>query len=767
MEQNRLSDVEKERLRVFIEDVSDGFYETDLKGKFTFFNDGLCRIFGRDRRELRGSNFRDFMDEENARRAADQMQELHRSAPSVPSMIRWEIIRPDREIRILEISAGLITDARGKTTGYRGIARDRTAYESAKMSLKESEAQALALYRKSRRAERRWRALLDFLADPVFVFNRDGTVDYLNPAFEKTFGWTLAELKGKRIPFVPDDLKDSVREGEKRLYAKGLVHGNLTRRLTKDGRTLDILLSGAIFYEEGERDPAGQILILRDITREKRVEETNETLYRIAGALPRFRNLDDLLEYIAQESKSVLNTEGATVILLDEKKREFFFRVALLDDERAERKMREIRFPVEKGVAGQVYRTGRALVVPDTEESPYFYSAVDRQAGFQSRSLLDVPIRTRQGMIGVLCAINKKNGGFDETDVELLSAVGATVAPYIENARIHDELKSSYENVRSLNRARERVIHHLSHELKTPLSVLSASLSLMKSRCNTYRHEIGESFDRIFQRMDRNLNRLLEMQYRIEDILRENDYRPFHVLDAILAAGTDLIETYAEETIDAESFAESLRQRIRERFGPGDLSAERIELDRFIEDALTRLRPKFAHRTLSVLTRIASDAVIRIPRDVLGKVFSGLLRNAVENTPDGGRIAVRVRTGTAGPEMEITDFGVGIPEADRRLIFKSPFTTREPLQYASKRPYDFYAGGMGFDLLRMKFFSERYGFSIRLVSDRCRYLTGPSTLCPGDISACDHCESVETCLVSGGTSVIVGFAPDTEAAPPT
>ena len=79
----------------------------------------------------------------------------------------------------------------------------------------ESEELAQCQYEASRRAEQRYRAFLNFLPDPVFVFNLDGSVSYLNPAFEKVFGWTLAELKGKRIPFVPNPTRPKHAKGSR------------------------------------------------------------------------------------------------------------------------------------------------------------------------------------------------------------------------------------------------------------------------------------------------------------------------------------------------------------------------------------------------------------------------------------------------------------------------------------------------------------------------------------------------------------------------
>ena len=260
--------LQEQRYRVLIEDVADGFYEADLRGNFLFFNDAFCRIFGYAREAIQDRNFREFMDAENAAVAYDAFNRIFREGGSV-SNITWEILRAGQERRYLEISANLIVDEQGQKTGFRGIARDVTDKHLAELALKESQACALELSETSRRAEQRYRAFLNFLPVPVFVFNLDNTVSFLNPAFEQVFGWTLEELRGKIIPFVPEECKSETREGVRRLYQEKIVHDFETKRLTRDGRLLDIIIDGAIFYDENNR-PAGQVITLRDVTREKR-----------------------------------------------------------------------------------------------------------------------------------------------------------------------------------------------------------------------------------------------------------------------------------------------------------------------------------------------------------------------------------------------------------------------------------------------------------------------------------------------------------------
>ena len=744
--------LKEDRYRVFVEDMADGYYETNLRGDFVFFNDAFCQIFRCRRDELQGRNYRDFMDPENSDAAFKSFNAIFRSGIGLVD-IHWEIIRKDGATRILENSANLIFNEAGEKIGFRGISRDVTATYRAREDALEAESLAHCLYEASRRAEQRYRAFIRFLPDPVLVLKMDNTVSYLNPTFEETFGWSRKEMEGQKLPFVPEDLKDEARRGVKRLFRERTVQHFETKRLTKEGRLLDVLLSAAVFYDE-QNAPAGQVVILRDITREKRTTRSNEALFRIAGALHRFRRLDDRLEYITREVKDLMAVGGALVILIDDETNEFYFRVASMDDTEAGKKMQEIRYPLSEGVAGEVYRTGKPIIVPDAYKSPYFIKEVDQKAGYSTRNMLDVPIQLEDKMIGVLGAVNKKNGDFDEADVTLLCTVASMVALPIENARINEALRRSYEEVRSLNRAKDRVIHHLSHELKTPLSVLSASLELLRKKVGD---DTDPTTNRILARADRNLQRILDMQYQIQDILRERHYQTYLFISDLLDSATDVIETFAEAEPGGEKLAASLRRRIESVFGPVEAPSEEIHLDWFAAELIDNLRSKFSHRTCRLEAHFEKVHPILIPVDVLSKIIIGLVRNAVENTPDGGLIQVFVRNHASGTQFVVKDYGTGITEENQRLIFENYFTSYDTMTYASRQPYDFNAGGKGFDLLRMKIFSERYHFKIEMDSKRCPHIPDSFEHGPGDIDTCEHCESEADCLDNGGTTMTVTF----------
>ena len=650
--------IPQDRYRVFLEDIADGFYETGLQGDFVFLNRAMCRIFGYPEDEVLGKTYRAFMDSHNAHIAFEDFNNIYRTGRQ-DAVIVWEIIRRDGQRRTLEISANLIYDEGGRKTGFRGIARDMTEKYRAQAALEASRKRAHKQHLASRQAELRYLAFLEFLPDPVFVFNLDHTVSYLNPAFESVFGWSLAELEGKRIPFVPDHEKAKTIAGLEDLRRDKSIRGFETQRLTRDGRLLDIILDGAIFYDQNNQ-PAGQVVTLRDVTREKRLSRSNQALFRIAKALHRFRQLDDRLKFITREVQSLMDIRGASVILLDEEKQEFFFRVAAYEDRELGERMREIRFPADKGVAGEVYRTGKPLIVPDTAKSPHFFKMVDHKAGYRTHNMLDVPLRLEDRLIGVLCAVNKKTGNFDQTDVELLGTIANMVALPIENARINEALEKSYDEVTSLNRAKDRVIHRLSHELKTPVSVLSGSLALLARKAG---ETAPEGFHRVLGRAQRNLQRILELQYEIEDILRTGEYATHRMLHALLDVCSDELELLVTEALtetsaNVDAIVEGIRNRIDTLFAPVDVVSEAVSLEPALRAITEGIVPDFDHRQVRLVLTLKPVPLVEIPPVVLEKVVTGLVRNAVENTPDQGVVEVGLYDAADGPLLTVRDSGV-------------------------------------------------------------------------------------------------------------
>ena len=115
----------EEKYRTILENIEDGYYEVDLVGNLTFFNDSLCEMLGYSTDELMGMNNREFMDDETAKAVYQTFNQVYRTGKPAQA-VDWELIRKDKDKRIIEASVSLMSDSAGEPTGFRGIARDIT-----------------------------------------------------------------------------------------------------------------------------------------------------------------------------------------------------------------------------------------------------------------------------------------------------------------------------------------------------------------------------------------------------------------------------------------------------------------------------------------------------------------------------------------------------------------------------------------------------------------------------------------------------------------
>jgi signal transduction histidine kinase len=457
---------------------------------------------------------------------------------------------------------------------------------------------------------------------------------------------------------------------------------------------------------------------------------------------------------VNDEVKRLVDAEGSVVLLLDEKKQEFLVLGAAYDTMETEKRIKEIRFPLDQLMAGKVVTTGEPLIVSDTSVDRRIHEERDKKLGYKTRNLALVPLRTRERITGVLCAINRKTGEFERADLESLNTIAGTVALSIENARVSEELRRAYQEVTSLNRAKDKAINHLSHELKTPVAILSSSLNLLTKRMASLPEDTWKP---TLERIKRNLERILEIQYEVDDIMEDKQQKTYGLLTLLLDQCVEELSSVVAEETGQEPLFQRIKDHLDRAFGPKEAKPERLRLDQEVQARLDFLKPLFSHREVRVLSQLEAVPSIFVPPEVLNKVLDGLIRNAVENTPDEGKIEVGVQKKGQGALLIVRDYGVGIPEEAQKRIFEGFFTTRDTLAYSSKRPFDFNAGGKGADLLRMKIFSERHHFQIHMASTRCKHLPEESDVCPGRISQCPLCSKIEDCHQSGGTIFTVYF----------
>jgi PAS domain S-box-containing protein len=115
----------EEKYRTILENIEDGYFEVDIAGNFTFFNDSLCRMLGYSKDEMIGMNNRNYTDQENAKKLYQAFNKVYTTGEPINGF-GWEVVAKDGTKLFGEVSVSLVKDSKGKPTGFRGIARDIT-----------------------------------------------------------------------------------------------------------------------------------------------------------------------------------------------------------------------------------------------------------------------------------------------------------------------------------------------------------------------------------------------------------------------------------------------------------------------------------------------------------------------------------------------------------------------------------------------------------------------------------------------------------------
>ncbi len=245
--------------------------------------------------------------------------------------------------------------------------------------------------------------------------------------------------------------------------------------------------------------------------------------------------------------------------------------------------------------------------------------------------------------------------------------------------------------------------------------------------------------------LERNVNRLFEIADETGEILRaSHDLEASGLMDEMDRLGQRM-ESLAEVPDEMRAHMREVRQWVGRHMSGSRGVFRLIELLPFVESTVERVRRQAARkRDVPIVIEGGEKALyISMNQAILREVLEALLKNAIEATPDGGRICVRLEERAGKAWVHVIDTGVGISDADQPYIFDGLFHATETDLYTSKRPYDFGAGGKGLELLKVKVYSKRYGFEVSMSSKRCAHVPTEGDLCPGDAASCPHAQSAK------------------------
>ncbi|HSB71259.1 MAG TPA: GAF domain-containing protein [Candidatus Methylomirabilis sp.] len=385
---------------------------------------------------------------------------------------------------------------------------------------------------------------------------------------------------------------------------------------------------------------------------------------RIGAAISSELDLDALLRTISETTSHLLQAERSTVFLVDRAQGGLWSRVA----QGLERE--EIRIPLSAGIAGMVASTGTPVRISDAHTDPRFNPEVDRRTGYQTRSILCVPMRNPQGqVIGVFQVLNKRGGEFTPLDEQLLTSLSSQAAVAVSNAQLYDEVQRAYTQLQAVDRMKSEFLNTLSHELRTPLApILGYTEILLSGGMGA----LPATSIRGIQAIDESAKRLLRM---IESLLA------FVRLDQ------------GEVALNREPvYISSLFARLVESFR-GRVAEQKLQLG---VDAAEDLPP-----------------ILADPQELM-TALTHLVDNATKFTPAGGTVTLGAKPvegegGQPAVEMAVQDTGVGIPPDLQDRIFDRFY------QVDSSPTRQF--GGVGIGLAVVKQIIEAHGSRVLVDSE--------------------------------------------------
>ncbi|MGD8813241.1 MAG: ATP-binding protein [Anaerolineales bacterium] len=336
-----------------------------------------------------------------------------------------------------------------------------------------------------------------------------------------------------------------------------------------------------------------------------RVLHRYERLIEIATDLVSSLELNTILEHIVHAAKELTECQSASLLLFDPQTEKLYFEAAT--DQFIEQRG-QLALPTKNSIAGWVFTYGESALVNDVLQDPRFYAEVDVLTHHQTESILCVPLRLKQKTLGVIEAVNKKEGLFDEDDARILQAVATQASIAIENNRLFIQ---------------SDLIAEMVHELRSPLTALTAAGHLLQ------RSDLGDE--------------------------QRNKLR----------------QTILNEALRLDTMAGGFLDLARLESGRAHFIREPVHLGGLVEECLEIIRPQADAEMITLETDLGTSiAPVMGDRHRLKQLLLNLLTNAIKYNKPQGKVNVSLRSDGADVLLAVEDTGCGIPSENLPHIFE-------------------------------------------------------------------------------------------------
>ena len=335
-------------------------------------------------------------------------------------------------------------------------------------------------------------------------------------------------------------------------------------------------------------------------------------LIEISRDLASTLDLDTLLDDIVHASADITHAEAASILLYDDTARQLYFQVATNIDEPT---MRGLVVPLDKSIAGWIVTNRKSVRIDDAHKDERHFSDVEQTIGYETKSLLGIPLITKNKVVGVLEVLNKKRGRFTDPDESMLTVLGAQAAVAIENARLFQQ---------------SDLIAQFVHELRTPLASLSTATYLL---------------------------------LRPEMSREQRD---------------QIVNNIHSETLRLNSLASSFLDLARLESGRVQFRKARFSVADLIYESSDVMTSKAQETSIQIRVEVPGDMpLLEADRDKIKQVLLNLLSNAIKYNRPNGSVIVTANFSETEESITIQDTGLGIPEEAIPHLFEKFYRVRE------------------------------------------------------------------------------------------
>ena len=490
----------------------------------------------------------------------------------------------------------------------------------------------------------------EFLATvalPLVLVDRDFRLLVWNEAFVNLVGLPPEALPDRRVTeLLSDEGWDWLRRQLRvdRGIRAGAQFGRV--RLSSNPAT-ELLITGSQFLDGGAHagwylrfnpdpdlafaDPSVHGLVARV----KREKERLAALLTVSHAVVNSLELDVILTTIAQQVRQVVEVDECTVFLIDDSGE--VLTPAVCDAARFRDEMMAMRLKVGEGITGSAALTGRGEIVNSAEDDPRAAHVPGTPP--EESSLMCVPMIAREKVVGVITLARLGTRSFEHADLELVTLFAAQCSTALANARIYDELRRAYEELR------ETQVQLVQSEKLNALGQMAAGVA----------HDFNNLLAAILGR-----TQLMIREAGDIDVVRQ-----LMVIEQAARDGAQAVRRVQEFT----------RIRRDEGFSHVDVNAmvtDVIELTR----AAWETDAKAQGVTIRVHREMAARRAIRGNASELREVLTNLILNAVDAMPRGGDLFVGAEDQDGEVVVRVRDTGVGMDHQTSRLVFDPFFTTK-------------------------------------------------------------------------------------------